>query len=161
MVLGAPARKALRHHVKITKPFQFGRYEVTQAEYERVMGNNPSQFRGDPNRPVDNVSWYDAMEFCRRLGELPKEKAVGDLYRLPTEAEWEYACRAGSTTRYSFGSDAAILGHYATWSPTADGQTRPVGKWRRNAFGLFDMHGNVWEWCAGLVRPGLLRQIAG
>ena len=140
--------EAPRHHVKITKPFLLGMYEVTQAEYERVMGNNPSRFKGDPTLPVEMVDWDKAAEFCRKLNELPKEKAARVVYRLPTEAEWEYACRAGTTTRYSFGDDAAGLSQYAWWMESCGGRTHPVGRLRPNAWGLFDMHGNVSEWCS-------------
>jgi len=142
--------EAPRHRVKITEPFCLGLCEVTQAEYERVMGTNPSEFRGDPNRPVDNVSWRDAAEFCRKLSELPAEKEAGAAYRLPTEAEWEYACRAGTTTRYGFGDDAADLVRHGAWRSTSQGQSRPVGQLQPNAWGLLDMHGNLWEWCADL-----------
>ena len=140
--------EAPTHRVKITKPFCLGLCEVTQAEYERVMGGNPSRFKGEPSRPVETVNWNDAVEFFRRLSELPKEKAAGVVYRLPTQAEWEYACRAGTTTRYSFGDDAALLGQHAWWGRNSQGRTQPVGRLRPNAWGLFDVHGNVWEWCA-------------
>ena len=92
--------EAPKHRVRITKPFYLGRCEVTQAEYERVMGSNPSQFKGDPTRPVETVTWDEASAFCRKLGELPQEQAAHAGYRLPTEAEWEYACRAGTTTTW-------------------------------------------------------------
>jgi len=138
-----------RHPVRITKPFYLGMYEVTQAEYQRVMGKNPSRFQGDPQRPVENVSWDDAVEFCRTLSQLSEEKAAGAVYRLPTEAEWEYACRAGATTRYSSGDNPNKLGRYAWWSDNCDNlSTRPVGQKKPNAWGLYDMHGNVTEWCA-------------
>jgi formylglycine-generating enzyme required for sulfatase activity len=106
------------------------------------MGNNPSQFRGDPNRPVENVSWEDVQEFLRRLNA----KEGGTQYRLPTEAEWEYAARAGSTTAYSFGDNSDRLGEYAWYAENSGGTTHPVGQRKPNAWGLYDMHGNVWEW---------------
>ncbi|TVS20852.1 MAG: formylglycine-generating enzyme family protein [Planctomycetaceae bacterium] len=140
--------QAPKHRVRITRPYYMGIYEVTQAEYQRVMGTNPSRFTGNPIRPVEQVSWNDAVEFCRRLSEDPKEKALGAVYRLPTEAEWEYACRAGTTSHFSFGDDVSILSRYAWLTTNSRGSTQPVGRLRPNAFGLFDMHGNVFEWCA-------------
>jgi len=144
-----------QHKVKITKPFYLGVCEVTQAEYETVMGKNPSWFskgRGGAEEvsgedtsghPVDNVSWDDAVKFCRELSA--KE---GKTYRLPTEAEWEYACRAATTTRYSFGDDPASLGQFAWYEDNSDQKTHPVGEKKPNAWGLHDMHGNLREWCA-------------
>jgi len=137
-----------QHLVRITRPFYLGLYPVTQAEYERVMGANPSRFTGDPHRPVEMVSWHDAQEFCLKLSALPEEKAAGHVYRLPTEAEWEYACRAGSTTRYCFGDSAETLGDYAWSTKNSQLTTHPVGEKKPNAWGLHDMHGNVCEWCA-------------
>src|SRR5262249_24571606 len=107
-----------------------------------VMGNNPSGYRGDPNQPVEQVSWDDVQEFIRRLNA----REGGATYRLPTEAEWEYAARAGTTTRWSFGDDASQLGRYAWDDGNAGGQTHPVGQLLPNAWGLYDMYGNVWEW---------------
>ena len=134
------------HEVTLTKPFMLGTYEVTQDQYEKVMGVNPSKFKGARN-PVEHVSWNDAVEFCRKLSELPAEKAAGNIYRLPTEAEWEFACRAGTTTKYSFGDDDLELGTYAWFIENAGSKTHPVGGKKPNAWGLYDMHGNVMEWC--------------
>jgi formylglycine-generating enzyme required for sulfatase activity len=114
---------------------------VTQAQWEAVMENNPSRFQGW-NHPVENVSWNDVQEFIRRL----KTKKWDERYRLPTEAEWEYACRAGTTTRYSFGDDANSLGRHAWHEDNSRGETHPVGRKEANAWGLYDMHGNVREW---------------
>jgi formylglycine-generating enzyme required for sulfatase activity len=145
---------APQHKVRITKPFCLGVYEVTQAEYEKLMGGNPSHFsKGgsgaeevsgeDTSRhPVENVRWEDAVEFCKRLSA--KE---GKAYRLPTEAEWEYACRAGATTLYSFGDDPTSLAEYAWHSGNSDDKPHSVGQKKPNAWGFHDMHGNVWEWC--------------
>ena len=133
------------HEVTLTVPFKMGVHEVTQAQYEQVMGSNPSIDKGVEN-PVDPVSWDDAVQFCRQLSELPAEKAAGNVYRLPTEAQWEYACRAGTTTKYSFGDDESELGDYAWYGVNSD-NTHPVGGKLPNAWGLYDMHSNVWEWC--------------
>ncbi len=134
------------HEVTLTKPFKMGVHEVTQAQYEQVMGVNPSKFKRSDN-PVEMVSWEDADEFCRKLSELPAEKEAGNVYRLPTEAEWEYACRAGTTTKYSFGDAESELGDHAWYSENSGGKTHPVGSKKPNAWGLYDMHGNVFEFC--------------
>jgi len=130
-----------RHRVRITKPFYLGATEVTQEQYEKVMGENPSVVKG-PANPVETVSWDKAVEFCKRLSA--KE---GKKYRLPTEAEWEYACRAGSTTRYGFGDNSASLGEHAWHLGNSGRKMHPVGEKKPNAWGLYDMHGNAWEWC--------------
>lgn len=144
-------REKPAHEVTITKPFLLGEHEVTQAQYERVMGINPSKFKG-ANKPVETVSWRDSMEFCRRLSELRAEKAAGRVYRLPTEAQWEYACRAGTTTMYSFGSDAAELSRHAWHYRNSDNQPHPVCSRQSNAWGLYDLYGNVFEWCQNRYR---------
>jgi len=139
-------REIPRHRVRITTAFYLGVHEVTQRQYERAIRSNPSEFKeSGPDAPVETVSWDDTAEFCRRLSGLVEEKA--SEYRLPTEAEWEYACRAGTTTQYSFGDDTARLGEYAWHGDNSDKRAHPVGQKMRNAWGLHDMHGNVWEWC--------------
>jgi formylglycine-generating enzyme required for sulfatase activity len=131
-----------RHQVTLTQPFYMGKYEVTQAQWQAVMGNNPSVFKGD-NLPVERVSWDDAQKFIKALNA--KE---GKQYRLPSEAEWEYAARAGSTAKYSFGNDAGELGKYAWYYKNSNSQTHPVGQLQPTAWGLYDTLGNVWEWCS-------------
>ena len=122
-------------------PFYISAHEITQAQWTAVMGNNPSKFR-DPRRPVEQVSWLDAQAFVQELNR----REGTNRYRLPTEAEWEYAARAGSTTRYSFGDDAALLDRYAWFGGAPGSGTRAVGRKDPNAWGLYDVHGNVWEW---------------
>jgi formylglycine-generating enzyme required for sulfatase activity len=159
------------HKVTLTQAFELGVYEVTQEQYEKVMGTNRSRYKGLQN-PVEMVSWNAAVEFCRKLSELPAEKKAGYVYRLPTEAEWEYACRAGTKTTYSFGDSDSELGDYAwfgdnsgdqqidalnIWNTDEDNyfdrlsenncRTHPVGGKKPNPWGLYDMHGNVYEWC--------------
>lgn len=136
-------------HLVSVQSFYMGKYEVTQAQYRAVMETNPSYFRGD-NLPVEKVTWNDAVEFCRRLSQM-----TGKAYRLPSEAEWEYACRAGTQTPFAFGSSLssrqANFNGTLPYGAAAKGvyrqKTTPVGSFRPNAFGLYDMHGNVWEWC--------------
>ncbi len=151
--------EAPRHRVKIARAFYLGLCEVTQAQYEQVMGSNPSQFKDSGlAAPVEMVSWNDVVAFCCGLSELPVERAGAAKYRLPTEAEWEYACRAGTTTRWSFGDDEVALGDYAWWSGNSGAKTHSVRQKKPNGFGLFDVHGNVWEWCDDWFSPDYYKQ---
>ena len=154
-LMGSPADEKQRldtespQHKVTVKPFFMGKFAVTQAQYQAIMGNNPSNFKGE-KRPVEQVSWNDATEFCQKLTEK-----TGRTYRLPSEAEWEYACRAGTTTPFHFGETITTkLANYNgtnTYANEPKGEYRQetieVGSFPRNAFGLCDMHGNVWEWC--------------
>ncbi len=143
-------REGPRHLVAIARPYYLGAHEVTQEQYQKVTGQNPAHFsaenKGGPSYPVETVNHEDATTFCRLLSELPAERAAGRRYRLPTEAEWEYACRAGSATPFAHGDDPRVLGDYA-WYRVNCKNPQPVGGLKPNAWGLFDMHGNVFELC--------------
>jgi formylglycine-generating enzyme required for sulfatase activity len=164
----APEDEKPQHLVRITKPFYMGVYTVTQEEYQRVMGRNSSFFSATgygkdrvaglntARFPAEQIRWPDAVDFCRRLSEMPAEKRAGRTYRLPTEAEWEYACRAGTTTAFNIGNSlssrqANFNGNHpyggAEKGPFLS-RTSEVGSYPPNALGLYDMHGNVWQWCA-------------
>jgi formylglycine-generating enzyme required for sulfatase activity len=142
---GNPDEQPVRQ-VTLTAPFWMGKYEVTQAEYQTVMGSNPSSFQG-AQRPVEQVSWNSAVAYCQALTAI--EQAAGRVpqgyqYRLPTEAEWEYCCRAGTTTEWNTGTSLSTS--QANIQAVLN-QTAVVGTYAPNAFGLHDMHGNVLEWC--------------
>jgi len=157
-MMGSPKEEKERlpdesqHKVTLTKGFYMGVYTVTQEQWQAVMGNNPSHFKGEKNLPVEQVSWNDCQEFIKKLREKDKDKKA---YRLPTEAEWEYSCRAGTTTPFHFGetisTDQANYYGEAVYGNGKVGvyrkKTTPVGTFPANAWGLHDMHGNLWQWC--------------
>jgi formylglycine-generating enzyme required for sulfatase activity len=130
-----------RHKVCITKSFYLGKHEITQGQWVAVMGNNPSHFKGR-SKPVEQVSWHDAKTFIKRLNQ----SEGGNHYRLPTEAEWEYAARAGTSSAWHFGDDEGSAGQYAWYDGNSGERTHPVGQKKPNPWGLYDMYGNVWEW---------------
>ena len=132
------------HRVTLTQPFYMGKYDVTQEQYQGVIGTNPSNFPGKDN-PVEVVSWDDAQAFCKKVTEQTK-----DGVRLPTEAEWEYACRAGTTTDFYSGDMDSDLDRVAWYAANSKRTPHPVGRKEPNTFGLYDMHGNVWQWCLDL-----------
>lgn len=133
-----------KRQMEITKPFYMQTTEVTQGQWQKVMGNNPSLLKDcGENCPVENISWVDVQEFVRRLNQVEGT----NKYRLPTEAEWEYACRAGTQTKYPFGDSAHLLDEYAWFDKNSGRRTNPVAKKKPNAWGLYDMQGNVSEWC--------------
>lgn len=146
----------IRFPVTISSDFWIGRHEVTQGEFAAALGRNPSHFTGDSNRPVEKVTFFDARSYCSAITE--RERQAGHLpagyeYRLPTEAEWEYACRAGVTNLFNFGDDPKAAGQFAWTAENSDAATHPVGLKLPNSWGLYDMHGNIWEWCLDWFGP--------
>jgi formylglycine-generating enzyme required for sulfatase activity len=143
-----------QHEVEITRPFYLGATEVTQGQYQQVMGTNPSVLPSlsESQRAeyaVENVSWDEAVEFCRRLSQLPEEKAAGRTYRLPTEAEWEYACRAGGEEEGNLAEHGWYDGNsHRKGIPERIPELHPVGSLKKNGWDLYDMRGGVWEWCS-------------
>ena len=143
-----------QHEVTFTRPFRIGVVPASQGCWEAIMGFNPSHYQGDPALPVERVPWNDICGrdgFMSRLNTLTEgARPDGMVFRLPSEAEWEYVCRAGTATAYSFGDDADALKDYGWFGDNSDGKTHPVGQKKPNAWGLHDLHGNVWEWCADI-----------
>jgi formylglycine-generating enzyme required for sulfatase activity len=151
----APASEKPVVTVRFKAPFAVAKYEVTQELYQLVMGVNPAKWKG-PRNSVEMVNWNEANEFCTKLTQLLREKKLlpaGEVVRLPSEAEWEYACRAGTTTVWSFGDKESEIGEYAWHKDNSKGHDPPVGRKKPNAWGLYDMHGYVSEWCADAWHP--------
>jgi formylglycine-generating enzyme required for sulfatase activity len=167
---GCRENEVPRHEVTLTRPFYLAVTPITQQQYLRVMGQNPARFHpnngGGPEYPVESVTWEQAVEFCRKLSEAPEEKEAKRIYRLPTEAEWEYACRSGTTTPFCYGTAlAAAQANFDGNFPYGEAdrgrfvqKTTRVGQHSPNNFGLFDMHGNVWEWCADWLQSDYYKQ---
>lgn len=145
----SPCKDNPLHKVTISRSFYLAKYEVTQAQWYAVMKTRPAKFNGD-NLPVERVSYTDAQEFVHKLNQMEKT----GVYRLPTESEWEYACRAGTKTLYFFGDNSEELGRFAWYYKNSDHKTHPAGQKEPNKWGLYDMSGNVWEWCSDSYLPG-------
>jgi formylglycine-generating enzyme required for sulfatase activity len=143
-----------QRHLRLDRPFYLGRVPVTQEQFERVTGRRPARFPLGPRHPVESVFWEEALRFCEQLSELADEQAAGRVYRLPTETEWECACRAGSASAYWFGDSTSRLREHAWFQDNSGGGTHEVGRLPPNPWGLYDMHGNVWEWCADAAPVG-------
>ena len=138
------------HQVGISKPFYLAKYSVTREQYEALMGDGWWSGSGGKRLPVEGIGWSQAQDFCKKMPDNDNQKRQ---FRLPTEAEWEYACRAGSTTAYYFGDDPKELGDYAWFADNSGQRIHTVGEKNPNAWGLFDMHGNVWQWCEDYWGP--------
>jgi len=146
----------IKYPVTLTRDYWLGKYEVTQGEYMALMGKNPSHFTGDTNRPVEKLTWFEAAAYCQELTRREQQAGhlqPGYVYRLPSEAEWEYACEAGITNLFSFGDSVTNADQYAWTMENSEGMPHPVGQKRPNPWGLYDMHGNVWEWCSDWFAP--------
>ncbi len=151
----APASEKPAVKITFSRPFAVARYEVTQELYKVVAGKEPSKWKG-PRNSVEMVSWDEANEFCTKVTKMLRDGKLikaDELVRLPSEAEWEYACRAGTTTAYYFGNDATELGAYAWYAKNSKGEDPPVGRKKPNAWGVYDMAGYVSEWCADSWSP--------
>jgi formylglycine-generating enzyme required for sulfatase activity len=148
-LMGSPKEEAgrdekeVQHRVTLTKGFYLGVTTVTQEQWNALMTENPSRYKREKNLPVENVTWDECREFLKKMGDKD-----GQAYRLPTEAEWEYACRAGAKGLYCYGDDLKMLGRYAWYADNAEERPHSVAQKKLNRWGLHDMHGNVWEWCA-------------
>jgi formylglycine-generating enzyme required for sulfatase activity len=151
----APQSEKPVHAVRFMAPFAIAKHEVTQELYQLVIGSNPAKWKG-PRNSVEMVNWIEANEFCKRVTQILHEKKLlptDEVIRLPSEAEWEYACRAGSKTAWSFGEKASDIGDYAWYKDNSKGEDPPVGRKKPNFWGLYDMHGYVSEWCADAWHP--------
>lgn len=135
------------HRVTISKAFYLGTHEVTNHQWKQVMGHTPSKYKED-DLPVENITREEGIKYCNQLSDMPEERKLGRVYRLPTEAEWEYACRAGGGADYSFGNDDSRLVEFGWFSRNSGGKTHPGGLKRPNSWGLYDVHGNVQEICS-------------